>query len=821
MLSAKQGEKSKPNIVHETMAGSFLSAHRCPQVDLPLHRGTQMPPPRLTSSCLIASSSNSGEEDERGSGSDWSEDDLSLHFSASVISPSSDEESDPESGVRCVTQGKCPIQVKKLFCPTVHHRSDLLLRQHSMPATPQSGGGTRQGDNSAPQRLRKSFSLDESKTKMASCIINSVLSKKMQEQFVSSEAQNSSAGRAEEDVLQNTHTFSASRAPTTVRVFGREDKPRPNLQVLHGNNKASTGHVTKMAACFSRVKFIPVRNVKDLAVKPAESSQTERTRTHVSDQAATSFPQQTVTAQEQNCILGVSSRHVPGVYTALPTSWYPHLGQVRTTQTLPSSMSSTHTIPPSKRSIQTLPPPMSSTHTLPQSMRSTHTFPPSTSSTHTLPPSMSSTNTFPPSMSSTHTLTPSMSSTHTLPPSMSSIHTLSPPISSTHSLPLSMSSNHTPPPSMSTIHTLPPPMSSTHSLPPSMSSPHTLPPSMSSIHTLPPSMSFTHSLHPSMSSTHMLPPPMSSMHTLPPPISSTHSLPLSMSSNHTLPSSMSSIHTLLPSMSFTHSLHPSMSSTQTLPPSMSSTHTLPPSISSTHILPPSMSSTHTLPPSMSSTHTLPPFISSTHILPPSMSSIHTLPPSRSSTHTLLPSMSSTHALPQSMSATHTLPQSMSSTHTLPQSISSTHTLHPSMSSIQTLPQSMSSFHTLPPSIGFIYTLLPSTSSTHTLQPSMTSIQRSQPEEVAGLSLFSSSAPGHLMFDPKHQQYFSVQKKMLIDLETGQYIQVVLPAPIFSADNTDPVTRTPPLLPAVHVHPLHASTLIWPSQQYYRQEKASQ
>ncbi|XP_076606217.1 uncharacterized protein LOC143332532 [Chaetodon auriga] len=242
----------------------FLSAHRCPEVDLLPHHdsetvkspeftGTgqsQMNSPDGTSTCCSEEEEEKELEEEEGSISDWSEEDLSLHFSPSVILPSDDEESDPESGFECVDitvetlvngqerEGlkmvpKRQIQLKKkrdaeniinkektekqvilkdgpaegriansevsaneLLCPTVHHYPDLLLRQHSMPASLHAHSttssdvdsrglvagasqGFQVGGNSR-QRLQKSFSLDETKTKMASCIIKSVLSKKMQ-----------------------------------------------------------------------------------------------------------------------------------------------------------------------------------------------------------------------------------------------------------------------------------------------------------------------------------------------------------------------------------------------------------------------------------------------------------------------------------------------------------------------------------------------------------------------------------------------------------------------------------------------------------------
>ena len=103
----------------------FLSSHRCPEVDmLPHHNSeTQITPPcsivpsvkNPEVTCTgqsevnyldVSSTSHSEEEEEEeeeeeGSISEWSEEDLSLHFSPSVILPS-DDESDPESGFECV-----------------------------------------------------------------------------------------------------------------------------------------------------------------------------------------------------------------------------------------------------------------------------------------------------------------------------------------------------------------------------------------------------------------------------------------------------------------------------------------------------------------------------------------------------------------------------------------------------------------------------------------------------------------------------------------------------------------------------------------------
>lgn len=104
---------------------SFVSAHRCPEVDLLPHHDAETRIPLLCSlvpavinselTCIGQSEANyldafschhteneEKEEGEEGSISDWSEEDLSLHFSPSVILPSDDEEFDSESGFECV-----------------------------------------------------------------------------------------------------------------------------------------------------------------------------------------------------------------------------------------------------------------------------------------------------------------------------------------------------------------------------------------------------------------------------------------------------------------------------------------------------------------------------------------------------------------------------------------------------------------------------------------------------------------------------------------------------------------------------------------------
>lgn len=102
--------------------GIFLSAHRCPEADVLPHQTAEAQ--ILPLCCLVPAEKSSeftctGEADylnfcsthrseadeeveDEGSVSDWSEEDLSLHFSPSVLIQSDDETSDPESGFECV-----------------------------------------------------------------------------------------------------------------------------------------------------------------------------------------------------------------------------------------------------------------------------------------------------------------------------------------------------------------------------------------------------------------------------------------------------------------------------------------------------------------------------------------------------------------------------------------------------------------------------------------------------------------------------------------------------------------------------------------------
>ncbi|XP_047462724.1 uncharacterized protein prob1 [Mugil cephalus] len=435
----------------------FLSAHRCPEVDLlPGHNSeTRIVPDEKSSEFTGACEADyldicfSREEDDHDeeSVSDWSDEDLSLHFSPSVILQSDDEDSDPESGFQCVdvtmeTQEgeglkmvpKRQIQLKKkkesenvidlvnaeklkvtlkdgsaegrgdnsdnsaneLLCSTARLRPDLLLRQHSMPSSfhtlsPASGDveGNLVGGNS--RRLQKSLSLDETKTKMASCIIKNILSKKMQvEQNISktshlkkpdevlpvlpqpAELQRGGGGggtgvvkapvhlvRDMRSLVKNTYSlsFSNSIRPTSFTVTDHEVSPPPTYKQAVGVK----GHVAKVAASFDQSQHKKQSNtfvgpVRQRACPPPLSndlSQINQSESTVASLATSVFipppppppppqPQSTLCAQEQSPSLGASSQSAPGLshqvlhpYFFTPTALssfhptlLPHLGTI-------------------------------------------------------------------------------------------------------------------------------------------------------------------------------------------------------------------------------------------------------------------------------------------------------------------------------------------------------------------------------------------------------------------------------------------------------------------------------------------------------------
>ncbi|KAF0022914.1 hypothetical protein F2P81_024895 [Scophthalmus maximus] len=341
----------------------FLSAHRCPEVDLlPPHDsetlisllGSRVPAEKtreftctslseagyldVSSACRSEDEEDDKEEDEEEeeeeeeSISDWSEEDLALHFSPSVILPSDDEEFDLESGFKCVDVAvetqvmpkKGPVDgggannvasANEMLRPTVHHRPDLLLRQHSMPASfhTRSMTGNDADSNRVYRGLVAGASQDETKTKMASCIIKSVLSKKMQVEQINTktsqkkkpkvlpvlpppadqqrvaEATGEGAGgfkapvhvvRDMRSLVKNTYRLSFATAtapdkyrPTSFKVIGQEDSPPPTYQQAvgvkcHQKDNSTKGHVAKVAECFSQSHARKQNNTSSDPVAP-------------------------------------------------------------------------------------------------------------------------------------------------------------------------------------------------------------------------------------------------------------------------------------------------------------------------------------------------------------------------------------------------------------------------------------------------------------------------------------------------------------------------------------------------------------------------
>ncbi|KAM3601101.1 uncharacterized protein V6R79_007651 [Siganus canaliculatus] len=418
----------------------FLSAHRCPEVDLlPLHKNQEQ-----ASSCSIAAAEEkldftcsrqsdvnylevSSEEEER-SISDWSEEDLSLHFSPSVILHSEDEESDPDSSFECVDvrvetlvngqeeEGlkmvpKRQIQLKKktetenkdkpeqaqarpedepatgavtedLVRQSLRGRPELLHRQHSMPASLPPGdihrgyrglvAGASPGVPAAAvsrQRLQKSFSLDETKTKMASCFIKSILSKRMQVEKNSSKPsscektpvlpepappvdwQRGREGgggitgvvrapvhqvRDMRGFVKNAHSLSFSTTKTTpghksraasFKVIGQEESPPPSYQQavgVKGETKRSvTAPVSRQDDVTWRVMSadLPTNSADNSLLPQLGQSEPGSPPTSVCVQPRVSMVTRPApSAQEQGSTLGLSSQQILHSYFYIPQS---------------------------------------------------------------------------------------------------------------------------------------------------------------------------------------------------------------------------------------------------------------------------------------------------------------------------------------------------------------------------------------------------------------------------------------------------------------------------------------------------------------------
>ncbi|XP_055082609.1 trithorax group protein osa-like [Periophthalmus magnuspinnatus] len=207
---------------------------------------------------------------DEGELSDWSEEDLSLHFSASVLKSSeSESESGPEpepgpgpgldpgpeprpepgqvldqaqpdqTGPQSQVQSLNPyldLPEKKPRPQQEQPRPYQFQRQHSLP---EAGGGAYKGliaglqtqsvEAQVQRRLQKSFSLDESRTKMASCLIKNVLSKRMQHQA----PLQSKPPRGHTIKLAASLSQSQCRAETSQPITGQRCSSQPITARTH------------------------------------------------------------------------------------------------------------------------------------------------------------------------------------------------------------------------------------------------------------------------------------------------------------------------------------------------------------------------------------------------------------------------------------------------------------------------------------------------------------------------------------------------------------------------------------------------------------
>lgn len=218
------------------------------------------------------------------------------------------------------------------------------------------------GGNS--QRLQKSFSLDETKTKMASCLIKNVLSKKMQVEqknlkknaevspVLPLEHQTGGGGvRAPVHVVRDVRSlvkhsygrsFTTSAASrdnnsTSCKAVGQEDSPTPTYQQAVGVK----GHFSKVAVSFSQSQDKkqskssrqPMtqqrRGSEPIISQGLDHLDPPTLKPNPSARAVTPPSHQGIWpllgAQEQSSILGVSSsQHL--LQIPFPSSLHPHLG---------------------------------------------------------------------------------------------------------------------------------------------------------------------------------------------------------------------------------------------------------------------------------------------------------------------------------------------------------------------------------------------------------------------------------------------------------------------------------------------------------------
>ncbi|KAK7880939.1 hypothetical protein WMY93_032429 [Mugilogobius chulae] len=169
--------------------------------------------------------------------SDWSEEDLSLHFSASVLK-SSESESEPEPdpgpgpgpgpGLDQTEPSQTGPQ-SKLQSPDSYLGLPENKPRHNRSSHTHTRLQAQSADVQDQRKLQKSFSLDESRTKMASCLIKNVLSKRMGQ---AEEQQGALWSKPGDDPPQEVN-------PEMIRCRGlnlettRREGPRANPEMTH------------------------------------------------------------------------------------------------------------------------------------------------------------------------------------------------------------------------------------------------------------------------------------------------------------------------------------------------------------------------------------------------------------------------------------------------------------------------------------------------------------------------------------------------------------------------------------------------------------
>ncbi|KAJ0061872.1 hypothetical protein NL108_013385 [Boleophthalmus pectinirostris] len=269
----------------------------------------RVPPPRKTDPDHLLGPYLDVCLSDEGELSDWSEEDLSLHFSASVLKSSeSESESESRPGPGPVLdqaepdQSRQQVQVRSpdpyLDLPEnkprpqqQQPRPHQFLRQHSLP---EAGGGaykgliaglqTHRGKAQVQRKLQKSFSLDESRTKMASCLIKNVLSKRM---------------HPSPPIPHAPHSSHASNAPHNPHITNAhiQSKPPPR------------GHMIKLAASLSQSQRRAETGQPITGQRCSSQPVAARTHADQSEQSTREAPCPSPSAQDQASSLVRSLPH--------------------------------------------------------------------------------------------------------------------------------------------------------------------------------------------------------------------------------------------------------------------------------------------------------------------------------------------------------------------------------------------------------------------------------------------------------------------------------------------------------------------------------